>query len=367
MTTKSKRATPKSADKRAAEDKRSAATGRAAAKAGATGRTGQQTPASGVAHASSSHKTSAVRRQASSGRIVVKGDDDQVKFTIDKRLEAMDAQRRNAIVETVERLSDSFVRNVGPDTDIGQLGVVQAATKNTAEMLLKSLREANEALRKRVDAHRVEPIERAAKTVIGRLVHDAYASDVTDMQLSERTQLAIDAFNVVLSGNRRELESVIDALEVGEPDPNEDIDAEQARARARIRMQAVFRKVLSESLTLSDLKPYYKSRQRLQQLRVEDRVFALKIPCERGLVYPAWQFDNTYEPLPVMPELIRTAKDASLTPLALHQVMTGRRAGGKSGVELLAEGREDLVLGLIHATDRGRMAENAEAAFSQAS
>jgi hypothetical protein len=376
MTTRSKRSTAKSAAKRTAP-KRSVGSDRAPAKKTTAPAAAAKTAASktGIAKgAASKQRTGAAgartaaagpaRKQSSGRRIAVTGDSGHIRFSMDRALEDMDAPHRDAIVKTVQRVSDSLVRNVDPGLDVGYFEVVQAATRHTAEVMLKALREAHDELRKRVETSRVEPIERAAKTVIGRLVHDAYSQDVTDTQLSDRAQLAIDAFNVVLSGDRKQLESVIDALDVSTIDTDEAVDLEQARARARIRMQAIFRKVLSESLTLSDLKPYFKSRQRLQQLRDEDRVFALKTPYERSLVYPAWQFDSSYEPLAVMPELITTAKEAGLTPLAFHQVMTGRRAGGKSGVELLAEGREDLVLGLIRATDRGGAPENAEGSFN---
>ena len=250
------------------------------------------------------------------------------------------------------------VISVDAETELNYLPVLRTATRNVAELLLRALK-SEEASRKRVAGQRVEPVERAAEAVIGRLMRDAYSSDITDAQLSDRAQVAIDAFNVVLSGDRRQLDSMIEALKPVGAEAGVPVDLEQARARARLRMQAIYRRLLEEALTVGQLRPY-KSRQRLQQLRDEGRLFAIKTPFERGLVYPVWQFDENYDPLLAMPKLIRTAREAGLSALGLHQVMTGRRENAKTGVELLAGGREDLVLGMLRAVDRGA-AEPADA------
>jgi hypothetical protein len=284
---------------------------------------------------------------------VIKSGRDEITVTVDRRLGDMSLPCRDVIVKTVEGVSDALVRHVDAGLAIEQLEVVESATKSTAELLLRTLKAEDDAgLRKRVDAHRVAPIERAAKMVFGQLMHDAYSQDISDAQLSDRAQLAIDAFSVVLSGDRRQLESAIEIFDASDAEDDEAVDLEQARARARIRMQAVLRKVLSESFKQDQLIPYFRSRQRLQQLRSDGKLFGVKTPYERAFVYPAWQFDDAYQPLAIMPELIATAKEVGLTPLAFHQVVTGRREGGKTGVELLSTGREEAVLGLLRATDR---------------
>jgi hypothetical protein len=118
-------------------------------------------------------------------------------------------------------------------------------------------------------------------------------------------------------------------------------------------MQAVFQKIRRESLTVGELKTY-KSRQRLQQLRDEGRLFAIKSPYERGLIYPSWQFGAGYEPRAVMAQLLDVAKDAGLSALSLHQLMSGKRDGRQTGVELLDAGKFDQVLRLLTASERGR-------------
>jgi hypothetical protein len=271
------------------------------------------------------------------------------------QLQALSTPSQQAVLNTVARVGDSIAQHVENDREVEHLAIVQAATKDVTEMLFNVLKKTDDQLRKRVDPQRVESIELAAKAVVRRLIQDAYSTEITDAQLSDRAQLAIDTYDVVLSGGIPQLESVIVALDSHEADEHkaddEDDGIELARARARIRMHAIFRKILSESLTIGQLKPY-KSRQRLQQLRDEDRLFAIKTPYERGLVYPSWQFDDSYDPLPAMPALIHAAKDVGLSPLGFHQIMTGGRVEGRTGVELLGEGREDLVLSVLRASDR---------------
>jgi hypothetical protein len=242
------------------------------------------------------------------------------------------------------------VRCVDASLPIQQLQMVKSATENTAEVVTRALQ--RDTVRSRVDANRVDAVQHAASTIIGQLMHDSYSTVVSDAQLGERAELAIDAFRVVLGGSRKQLQSLIDAL-----DPDEEPDAaeelERARAQARLRMQAVFQKIRRESLTVGELKTY-KSRQRLQQLRDEGRLFAIKSPYERGLIYPSWQFGAGYEPRAVMAQLLDVAKDAGLSALSLHQLMSGKRDGRQTGVELLDAGKFDQVLRLLTASERGR-------------
>jgi hypothetical protein len=179
----------------------------------------------------------------------------------------------------------------------------------------------------------------------------------TPAQIQERAAIAADVFEVLLKGNSRQIEALIEALTSASPQSDgvkaEEIDLSEAEARARLRMKATFRKVLDESLTVSQLRDEFKlSRQRLKQLRDDDRLFAIEIPYHRGMVYPAWQFDPSGRPLTAMQALIRAARNAHLDALGFHLLMTGRREGGRSGVQLLRDGREDLALSLVRGADR---------------
>ncbi|MEN3281507.1 MAG: hypothetical protein V7607_2647 [Solirubrobacteraceae bacterium] len=207
-------------------------------------------------------------------------------------------------------------------------------------------------LRKRVDPKRTQAVQRAAGRVIGLLVHNALERNVSDAQLEDHAQAAIDTFEVLLGGNGRQLKAVIDALEPPHENDPSKINVDEARARARLRLQAMYRKIMEESLTVADLRDWGLSRQRVGQLRDEQRLFAIKVPYHRELFHPTWQFTAEHRPRPIMPTLLRAAKDARLDAIGFHQLMTGRREGGRTGVQLLDAGREDLVLSLIGSSDR---------------
>lgn len=274
-----------------------------------------------------------------------------VEVHLDRRLEALPTATQKVIVDTVSRVGDSIVRAVDKTLPVDQLRIVKAAAESTAQLVTRALKTEN--VRKRVDATRIDAIEEAASNIISQLVHDSYSATLSNTQLGERAQLAVDAFRVALGGSRKQLQSLIDALDADE-EPDADEDLERARAQARLRMQAVFQKIRRESLTVGELKPY-KSRQRLQQLRDEGRLFAIKSPYERGLLYPSWQFDEGYEPRTAMSQVLNTAKESGLSALSLHQLMSRRRDSRPTGIELLDAGKVDQVLRLLSTSERGHL------------
>jgi len=208
------------------------------------------------------------------------------------------------------------------------------------------------APRKRVDPKRIQTIERAAGRVIAQLVRQALVRDLSNDQLEEQAQAAVDTFEVLLGGDSRQLEALIDGLEPRlKGDPTK-VNLDEARARGRLRLQALYRKIMQDSVTVADLREWGLSRQRVGQLRDEERLFAIKIPHHRELFHPRWQFTADHSLRPMMPTLLRAAKDVRLDAIGFHQLMTGKREGGRSGVELLDAGREDLALSLITASDR---------------
>jgi len=218
--------------------------------------------------------------------------------------------------------------------------------------LVFSLPAAEAGVREALDPRRARAIHRAAGRVIARLLHDAYEQDISDIQLEDRAQVAVDTFEVLLGGNARQLESVIDALEPMRASEAHDVDVEEARSRARLRLNALYRKVMKESLAASQLKEWGLSRQRLQQLRAADRLFAVKVPFHRELFHPAWQFAADHAPRSAMPQVIGAAKDVGLDAIGLHQLMNGERDAGRTGVQMLDDGDVDLAIALIRATDR---------------
>lgn len=203
-------------------------------------------------------------------------------------------------------------------------------------------------------AKHLAPLHDATERVVQLMVTDVTGESAAPSEIAERAQVAIDVFQVVFAGNKGQLDALIEALKpvALSEDPNE-IDLEEAEARARLRLKAMYRRMLDESLSVAAAKEELGlSRQRLKQLRDEDRLFAIDVPVQKGLVYPTWQFDLSGRPRPVMQRIVRAAKEANLDSIGLHLLMTGHREGAKTGVELLNESREDLVLSMIRGVDR---------------
>jgi hypothetical protein len=258
---------------------------------------------------------------------------------------------RDAMLATVAGFSKQLMPIASGEVETSCLPLVGAASAKTVNLLIRALRD-NADLRTQFDPQRIEPVRQAFADVFGLLMQNTYHADISNLELAEQAQAAADVFHVLLTGNTRQLDSVISALEpVTDGDP-EQIDVEEAASRARLRLHALYRKVLGESMTVAQLKSWGLSRQRLQQLRVLDRLFAIKIPYQRGLVYPSWQFGINREPRRIMPELLKAARHARLDAVGFHQLMVGRRSNQPTGVEMLDAGRDDRVLALIRGVDR---------------
>jgi hypothetical protein len=74
----------------------------------------------------------------------------------------------------------------------------------------------------------------------------------------------------------------------------------------------------------------------------------------RDYVYPAWQLDEDYRPLPAVAGIVRAARAAGLSDDALYHLLLRRdgMTGGGRLVDRLREGREDSVLEAIRAAAR---------------
>ncbi len=113
-----------------------------------------------------------------------------------------------------------------------------------------------------------------------------------------------------------------------------------ARAKNRARLQVLSGRLHDESVRGSELRGRLGvSRQRLGQLREQGKILGVQPPLRSEHWYPEWQFDDSGKVRPVVPELIRAARDARLSPLALHLLLTNPDAGidGRALVELLDE------------------------------
>jgi hypothetical protein len=222
----------------------------------------------------------------------------------------------------------------------------------------------NELFRQAFARHQghYECLSAARRKSFGRTMHEVatllLAADSPDpsrrpASFELRAQTALDTLRAIALGDSGQLQAVIYALEpVASHDPDT-VDLEEAEARGRLRLQALYQKIIADSYSVKELTAQWRvSRQRLAQLREEDRLFAVSVPFHKGLLYPRWQLGADLRPRPIMPNLIQQAKRSGLDAIDFHQLMTNPASGnGTSPVEMLDRGEEQLVLGIIRATE----------------
>ena len=124
-----------------------------------------------------------------------------------------------------------------------------------------------------------------------------------------------------------------------------------ARLKNRARLRLLSARVQEESVRGSQLRERLGvSRQRLGQLRSAGKLLGLQPPLRTEHWYPEWQFDSSGNVRRIVSELLRAARDARLSPLSLHLLVTNPDAGidGRALVELLDE-RPDEVVELVEA------------------
>jgi len=88
---------------------------------------------------------------------------------------------------------------------------------------------------------------------------------------------------------------------------------------------------------------------KLEAMRRAGELIAYRPEGSREHYYPLWQFDEEWQPLPIIPQLVREARARDLRGNRLYEVLNAR-AGVTSGRKLgqsLREGRFEHVLGAI--------------------
>lgn len=216
------------------------------------------------------------------------------------------------------------------------------------------LTEGDEEIAHLSDARR-RAITRTFEDVLAILLEAAYEGGVTPKQLDEQGQAAVDTLRLLVGGGTDRLETLIDALETPVVEGYPDISDEEAEARARLRLHALYQRVIRDSYTVAalNLRPGV-SRQRLKQLRDQDRLFAISVPFQRGLLYPRWQFALTDgRPREEMPQLIAAAREGGLDAISFHVLMNNAAAGGGlSPIDLLDDGEEQQVFDILRGADQ---------------
>jgi hypothetical protein len=88
---------------------------------------------------------------------------------------------------------------------------------------------------------------------------------------------------------------------------------------------------------------------KLEAMRRDGEVVAFRPPGASEHYYPLWQFDEDGQPLPVIPRLVREARERGLRDNRLYEILSARAglSGDKRLADSLREGRFDHVLDAI--------------------
>ncbi|MGB3683321.1 MAG: hypothetical protein WA990_12670, partial [Rubrobacteraceae bacterium] len=167
---------------------------------------------------------------------------------------------------------------------------------------------------------------------------------------------------VLLYGSSEDIAALENKLRREKENEQHSDSLEELEVRNKLRVFARYRGIEERSLSGSELQERLGvSRQRLGQLRKEERLLGLRLPIRREVYYPMWQFGEDGRPLAVLPRLIEAAAGAGMGALALDALMTNpgtmeRGAGENTPAELLRSGdpeAEEYVLGVVRAALSG--------------
>ena len=110
---------------------------------------------------------------------------------------------------------------------------------------------------------------------------------------------------------------------------------------ARVAQDMLSASWLAERLAVEPL--------RLEAMRRAGELIAYRPAGANEHYYPLWQFDESWQPLPIVPRLVQEARRRGLGENRLYEVLTARSgiAGGRRVADGLREGRFDHVLEAI--------------------
>jgi hypothetical protein len=88
---------------------------------------------------------------------------------------------------------------------------------------------------------------------------------------------------------------------------------------------------------------------RIVRMRKAGELIAYHPPGSREYFFPAWQFDQELKPLPIVPILIRTARERGLTDDELYRLLTRRSGLTGEGrlADALRERNDEYVLSIV--------------------
>lgn len=185
--------------------------------------------------------------------------------------------------------------------------------------------------------------------LFARELLDQSAASRNSKRIQVAGRAAVDAFEVLMSGGAGQVARVSDLLaQVRSDIPAEEMELEELEASGRLELLALYRSVEEESLKVSELEEAGISRQRLKQLRDQDRLLGIKLPFQRGFLYPRWQFGEDLTPASFLPEILAAARKEGLDELTVHRLMTDPDAGGGTPLcALCRRGEIELALNAI--------------------
>lgn len=196
--------------------------------------------------------------------------------------------------------------------------------------------------------------------MVPRLLDPEVEKSFLELPRGEREALsgAISGFaRVLLSGSSEDIVALENKLR---RDQESDSDSlEELEVRNKLRVFARYRGIEERSLSGTELRERLGvSRQRLGQLRKEERLLGVRLPIRREVYYPLWQFGEDGKPLEAMPRLIEAAEETGLGALALDALMTNPTTvdNGETLVVLLRSGdpeAEEYALGVVRAALSG--------------
>jgi hypothetical protein len=171
-------------------------------------------------------------------------------------------------------------------------------------------------------------------------------------RIEAASQAAVDTFGLLMMATSRQLDRLSKLLaEVRTEDEAEVADVEALEASGHFQVLALYRAIEEDSLSVAQLEAAGIQRQRLKQLRDQDRLFGVKLPFQRGFLYPRWQFGDDLRPKDFLPDIMKVAHEEELDAFGVHLVMTNPAAGGgTTPLELCEQGRLELALNALRGT-----------------
>jgi hypothetical protein len=165
---------------------------------------------------------------------------------------------------------------------------------------------------------------------------------------------AVDATGILMTGKGAEIARVAEVLaairDERSTEAREEPSLEKLEAWGRLQLLSLYRSIEEDSIKVADLEREGISRQRLGQLRNQERLLGIDLPFQRGFVYPKWQFERDMRPKAFLSKLISAARAEGLDGVSLHQLMTNPSAGERPGETLVSacdRGETDLALNAI--------------------